>query len=204
VEAGGYVTSVNWHGYAWTSAVGTGSTVAPTDFSSLGSGGQLCAQGSVAGSADEANVAELSININQAEALAGTAPPIDTYTPTGTGIAYNIANNGASLLRLQIQAADGATNAADRWCATIEGGTGTVPWAAFNTECWGVTGGTAYAGQPIATVIVQVPGSSVATPFDICINSITEAGAICGVTSGSSSDGGADDSGADGTLGDAS
>jgi hypothetical protein len=53
-------------------------------------------------------------------------------------------------------------------------------------------------------VIVQVPGSSVATPFDICINSITEAGAICGVTSGSSSDGGADDSGADGTLGDAS
>jgi hypothetical protein len=56
----------------------------------------------VAGSADEGNAADLSININQAEALAGTVPPIDTYTPTGTGIAYSIANKGGSVRRLQI------------------------------------------------------------------------------------------------------
>ena len=185
VLAGGYVTDCSWHGYGWTADSGTGSTVTPASFTTLAAGGQLCAQGTVAGLTDYSGTGMVGLNINQAQTGTPT-PPVNSYTPTGTGITYNLTNTGQSALRIQIQAADGATNANDRWCATVDSATGTIPWASFNTQCW--TGGTgvAYAMQPITAVIVIVPGALTPTTYNFCINSISEAGAACASGTGSS------------------
>jgi len=50
VTTGGYVVNSDWQGSAWTSSGGAGTTISPTDFSSLAAGGPLCASGSMAAS----------------------------------------------------------------------------------------------------------------------------------------------------------
>jgi hypothetical protein len=81
VEEGGYVTSGPWHGFAWTFALGEGSTIAPSSFESLPAGGQLCASGVVAPEPNYECVAIIGININ--EDAEGANPGI---VPGGDGL----------------------------------------------------------------------------------------------------------------------
>jgi hypothetical protein len=188
VQAGGYVISCNWHGYAWTSAgpSGSASTITPANFSSLAAGGQLCASGSVAPQSNYGGYGILGLYVNQAT---GASTPADPVTVTGTGLVVNVTNTGGSALRVQIQDELGATDATHRWCATITGSGGTIPWSSFNTACWDGSG-TAYAMQPINAVLIMVPGSNtVAVPFDFCLNSVSQAGGACG-SSGTGGTGG--------------
>jgi hypothetical protein len=60
VSEGGYVTTLTWHGYAWTATDGkSASTISPADFSTLPAGRQLCASGTVVGTSDYSAVAML-------------------------------------------------------------------------------------------------------------------------------------------------
>jgi len=169
----GYFTSGTWKGFAWTATFGTGNTVTPASFAGVADW-PVCAKGTVKGVADGSNGAMVGWNLNQDKVKDA---PLQTITPSKAGVTVNIKANATAQLRLQIQAADGETNAAHRWCAEI-GTTGEkifVPWASFNTECWPGGDGTAYDGTtPLAQTIVQVPSTATDVNFDFCINSIAE------------------------------
>ena len=170
----GYFTAGTWKGFAWTSTFGaTDNTITPASFAGVATW-PVCAKGTVKGVADGSNGAMVGWNLNQ-EKVADA--PLATVTPSMAGVTVNIKANATAQLRLQIQAADGATVAAHRWCAEI--GTGGdkifVPWASFNTECWPGGKGVAYDGvTPLAQTIVQVPSTTTDVNFDFCINSIAE------------------------------
>jgi len=170
----GYFTGGTWKGFAWTATFGTGNTVMPANFEGVANW-PVCASGTVAGVADGSNGAMVGWNLNQEKV---TDAPLGTVTPSKLGVAVSITANVSAQLRLQIQAADGETNADHRWCAEI--GTGGadifVPYDTFNTECWPGGAGVAYDGTtPLSQVIVQVPSATADVPFDFCINSIAEA-----------------------------
>jgi len=169
----GYFTSGTWKGFAWTATFGTGNTVMPTSFEGVADW-PICAKGTVKGVADGSNGAMVGWSLNQEKVKDA---PLGTIVPSKAGVTVNIKANATAQLRLQIQAADGETNALHRWCAEI--GTGGekifVPWASFNTECWPGGAGTAYDGvTPLAQTIVQVPSTATDVSFDFCINSIAE------------------------------
>jgi hypothetical protein len=172
----GYFTSGSWRGFAWTATFGTGGSVMPASFEGVANW-PICASGTVAGVADGSNGAMVGWNLNQE---ATTDAPLGEITPGNEGISVSITANTPAQLRLQIQAADGETNAEHRWCAEI--GTGGpdifVPYTSFNTECWPGGMGTAYDGTvPLTQVIVQVPSAATDVNFDFCINSIAESDA---------------------------
>jgi hypothetical protein len=162
----------SWAGYVWTAVTGTGSTVTPTDFTAHTSGTPFCASGTVGAMVDYSGVGMIGYNINQ-EAGATT---LGTWAPSSTaGIQVTFTNPGGSALRLQIQGPNGASDENDRWCYPLAGSSGTVtiPWANFNTYCWGDTGTTYYTGQPLEAVMLLVPGSNLsAVSFSICLSSI--------------------------------
>ncbi|HEY4106352.1 MAG TPA: hypothetical protein VGM44_20775 [Polyangiaceae bacterium] len=171
MSGGGYLVSGAWHGYVYTSATGTGSSILPMDFSMNSAGQPFCASGSVAPMADYSGVAIVGYNVNQAT---GANSPLGTVTPTATGLVVNVTNTGMSPLRVQLQGPNGATDATQRWCATITGSGGTIPYSMFNTACWDGTG-TNYSGQPIAAVQILVPGDNlVPVMYNFCLNSVSD------------------------------
>jgi hypothetical protein len=159
-----------WHGYA--SAGGdTGSMVMPTSFGSCGMGCMLKASGMVGPATMEnsyAGVVYLGFNVNQAAGASAKT----TVTPTGTSLAVQYTNTGASaIVRVQISAGSAATT---RWCAPLTSASATIPYAMFNTECWEGGAGTAYAMQPIDTVQLIIPGGATAAAFDITLVSVKD------------------------------
>lgn len=172
MDMGNYFVSGPWHGYAWTTAQGAGSTIEPMDFSMQTTGMPRCVKGSVAMTTDYSGIAMLGLNLNQDNS---TGAAQMTVTPTQDGLMYDVTNTGGSLLRVQIQTPDGATDANARWCAAISDKVGFIPWTGFNTMCWDGSG-TAYAKQPISQLSILVPGTNAAAvPFDFCLNSVSEA-----------------------------
>ncbi len=175
VDCGGYIDNGVWHGYAFTSSYGTG-TITPAAFAVVDF--PRCASGKVPGIADGTNGAMIGWSVNQA-ANPANAPKLGVAPAAGMkGITVKVSNPGGSELRIQIQDADGgkpgAEGAQHRWCAVIPGDGGFVPYEAFNTECWTGGDGTAYAGQAITQVMVQVPSKATDTNFDFCINELYE------------------------------
>jgi len=169
VAAGGYVTVGPWKGYAWTATDGVSATIlSPKDFSGLAADGQLCVTGTVAGTPDYSAVAILGIAINQAQGTPAPAP--STWAPTGSAIGYAVTNPGGSPLRIQLQAAGGATDPTKRWCRPANDTINTfLQWSEFNTKCWDGTG-TYYDGStPLESVMVLVPGDLVPVPFKFCV-----------------------------------
>jgi hypothetical protein len=193
---------LSWAGCAWTgvdSEAGSNTTVVPQDFTTLPAGDSYCVTGTV-GPLYEAvsllgfNLAEDSATANctydPAKAM-GMGPP--GIALSGSGIAVNLTKSSANTLRVQIQGPNGATDANDRWCATITGVQGKVfvPFSEFNTECWEGGMGSAYNNQPISAVVFTVPGTLTATPYDYCIH---------GFATGSTAEDAPDGGGGEGTL----
>jgi hypothetical protein len=170
-ESGPFFVSGSWHGYAFTSAEGTGSSIMPMDFSMLAAGMPRCVSGTVGAAMDYSGIAMLGMNLNQEQT---TDAPLMTVVPMKSGVMVDITNNAGSPLRVQVQTANGGMNENERWCAPFQG-SGFIPWAAFNTKCWDGSG-TAYAMEPLATALVLVPGDDTdAVAFDFCLNSLSEA-----------------------------
>jgi len=184
VGKGGLVTSGSWHGYAWTSTWGTGATIAPADFSAVAAGGELCVSGSVPGTSDSSAGAILGINLKEC-----TPRVQETWTPTGSGLSYDLTNVGGSPLRIQILAQGGDTDASKRWCVNVTAASGTIKWTEFNTTCWN-NAGIAYDGvTPLWQLHVEVPGGTTAVSYNFCLNSIGPASANGG-TGGTAGGGG--------------
>jgi hypothetical protein len=136
-------------------------------------------------------VALLGFNLNEAvtgsntqcvynkAAASSNGPPTATVPSSATGIAVNWSMKTAppTSFRIQLQAADGATNANDRWCATITDpqGPSFIPFSSFWTQCWnvgvsGMSAGTMYSGQAIDAVVFLVPGTMAKkAPYDFTI-----------------------------------
>lgn len=170
VEGGGYITSGNWKGYAWTWAE-NGATITPEDFSAT-TDFPLCASGTVAADDAYSSLAIVGWSINQDS---GDGDPKLEVTPGADGITIAVSNPGASELRLQIQGKNGPTDPNDRWCAIIPGNGDFIPYEGFNTECWVGGDGVAYNGEPFVEVMVLIPAlATTDVPFDFCINSLEE------------------------------
>lgn len=166
---GPYFTSGNLRGYVWLAQTGAGTSLRVTGYDTAEFTAPVCIRGSVAATPDYSGNAMLGFNLNQ---------PADgelaTFTPTLAGLQLNVTNLGASPLRIQIQAQDGATNDQGRWCAVVNGSGGFIPWTDFNTACWDGSG-AAYARQPIVSAILLIPGTTdVAIPYDVCLNELAQ------------------------------
>ena len=181
----GWWTHASWHGCPWTgidTVAGTTTTNTPRDFITHQAGMGYCVSGNVHGDYD--SVALLGFNLNETpngsatqcayNPAAATAMGPPGVALTGSGIAINFTKANASVLRVQVQGPNGATDPMNRWCATITPAAGPVfvPWTAFNTECWEGGMGSAFTpGDPISAVAFLVPGTMGAvTPFNYCIN----------------------------------
>lgn len=171
VPGGGYIQSGAWKGYAFTAV--EGGTITPEDFAAS-TDFPLCVSGML--EPGYSNTAMIGWNINQT----AEGDPM-TVVPTEEGIQVSVMNPGGSELRLQIQGPNGATDENDRWCATIPGNGGLIPFDAFNTQCWTGGMGNAYMGEPLTSVLVLVPGQAgpnddppgdEPVPFDFCVTDI--------------------------------
>jgi hypothetical protein len=160
-----------------------GSTIMPMDFKAQTTGMPRCVKGSVAATADYSGIAMLGFNLNQ---LSGVST-LMTVTPSKAGVQIDVKNNASSPLRFQVTAGDGASQ--QRWCATVTGSGGFIPWTSLNTACWDGSG-TAYNKEPISAATLLVPGTTgAAVAFDFCVNSIAEADAPAGGAAGSGAGG---------------
>ena len=182
----GYLVQKSWHGCSWTGKEMTGATtITPMDFVAKPPADAFCVSGSVGPTYE--SVSLLGFNVNEAPPASCAFKPADTtvlpaVTPTGTGIAVNFVKRGTDTsftLRVQIQGPNGATSAAERWCATVVETQGKifVPYTSFTPSCWEMTAdkrGTPYAMQPISAVVFNVPGKLTATPYDYCVNGFAD------------------------------
>lgn len=194
---GGYFESGVWHGFAWTGddALGIGTTRSVEDFAALPANSPFCLEGSVgadpdtdgpAGPLGYRGVALLGFNVQQ-EAFSeveGQEPPIGAIAPTGAGVAVNYTKTAGATLRIQLQGPDGETDANQRWCAELTAvqGPAFVPYTEFRTSCWlaeGAAGSVAYAMQPIAAVVMTVPGdAAAAVPYNICVAGFADGSSV--------------------------
>jgi hypothetical protein len=167
VEAGGYVKSGPWQGYAWTVTDPLGSTISPSDFSMVGAGGRLCVKGVVV--ADPSYDVYAILGINVAQPQNGGSPGV--WTPTGWGLAYSLTTDIASPLRVQIQGAAGYPS--ESWCADVTGSSGKIPWTQFSQNCWWNSGPYYDGKTPLQSVMFEVPGTnSNSVSYSFCVNSI--------------------------------
>jgi hypothetical protein len=109
--------------------------------------------------------AGFGVNLNQGM---GTMTP-GVCAATGGGIAYAL--TGAlppQGMRIVID------NAGKDYCAPLAATSGTVPWSAFNTQCWAPAGGVGLTGAPtMATHLqFQVNAGAAAGTFDFCVTSL--------------------------------
>lgn len=165
-DVGSYFVSGTWHGYVWTTAQGTATSITPTDFAAQTTGMPRCVKGSVGVSPDYSAVAILGLNLN--EDNNGKM----TVTPTKKGVMVNVTNNAGSSLQFQVEGkVDDKTL---HWCALVSGTGGFIPWGELNTACWDKSG-TAYDNAPLLSAAIVVSGNTTAAvPFDFCLNALGE------------------------------
>jgi glycosyl hydrolase family 12 len=193
---GGYFESGAWRGYAWTGddALNIGTTRSVVDFSEQAAGSPFCLEGVVGPDPDTdadgplgyRGVALLGFNVQQ-EAFApveGQEPPIGSIAPTGLGVAVNYTKTAGATLRIQLQGPDGETDANQRWCAELTAvqGPAFIPYTDFRTSCWlapGAVGSVAYAMQPIAAVVMTIPGDATAAiPYNVCVAGFADGASV--------------------------
>lgn len=191
---GGYFESGAWHGYAWTGddALGLGTTRSVEDFALLPAGDPFCLQGSVGPDPDVPpgtgyqGVALLGFNIAQEKfgAVEGQEPPIGSIAPTGLGVAVNYTKSAGQILRIQLQGPNGDTVADERWCAELTAvqGPAFIPYTSFRTQCWlaaGAAGSVPYSGQPLAAVVMTIPGDDAdPVPYNVCVAGFADGNSV--------------------------
>lgn len=173
-DRGPYFDSDAWRGYLWTAYHGEGTTLTSTNFSAAKFEAPVCIKGLVAATPDSSGNAMLGLNVDQAHR--GDAPT-HTVVPSHEGVSVDVTNPGASPLRIQVHAPDGATNGEGRWCAMVTGAGGFIPWTQFNTACWDRSG-KPYAREPISAALLLVPGNTaMPMPYEVCLLGLSEADA---------------------------
>lgn len=164
-DMGNHFASGDWHGYFWTSTQGDGSSITPMNFSNQTTGMPRCVHGTVAKTSDYSGVAIVGVNLN--EDGNGKQP----VTPTKDGVLIEIQNKAGSALLFQVE------NESTHWCAQLKDSGGFIAWDKLNTACWD-NSGKVYAGEPILTAALVVPGNTEsAVAFDFCLKTLEEVSA---------------------------
>jgi hypothetical protein len=91
------------------------------------------------------------------------------------GVDVQIDNLEGTPLRLQLNGPNAATDPLEQWCAPILPTGGITTWDSFSYQCWTGEGAAYPVDQAITSVEVVVPGSTVPTPFDFCVDELAEA-----------------------------
>ena len=165
-DVGNYFVSGDWHGYLWTTAQGSGTSITPTTFAEQTTGMPRCVTGTVGVSPDYSAVAILGLNLNEDNNGKMTA------TPTKQGVLVNVKNNAGSSLQFQVEGKVG--DATVHWCALLNGNGGFIPWSDLNTACWDKSG-KPYNNEPLWWAAIVVSGNTtVDVPFDFCLNALGE------------------------------
>ncbi|MEO8177470.1 MAG: hypothetical protein ABI895_01430 [Deltaproteobacteria bacterium] len=190
----------SWHGSAWTYS-DPATTRSSMDYSMLARNTPFCLNGAVAPSADYSGVASIGFNINQAPfgAVAGQEPPKQEVVPTEMGVAVNYTKTAGQVLRIQLQSIAGETSEDGRWCAELTevNGPAFVPYTAFRTRCWfsaanastpaQIATSVAYARQPIAAVVLTVPGDDAdPVPYNVCVSGFADGNSVMDAPTGGS------------------
>ena len=164
-----------------------GYTFAYSDGMSTSSVGMdtFCATGSdvMADSAFKYFGAGVGVNVDQVMATSGSVPPLGVATETGTsGLSYaltGIDGITASAIRINVCTVASAAGcpAADTFCVGLTSASGTIPWGAFNTECYDNNAGTALTDPPpgLAQIQFLVP-STLSGPipsWSFCVQSLS-------------------------------
>lgn len=186
VGGGGY-TSGALVGRAWTS-INDGSSIAPTDFSSVPAGQSLCVSGSVVPSSSGTAWAILGVLLDEdlrtdvlGDADAGTKASVNlTYVPSSDGLLLSITDRATSPspLRVCVFGTESSRDPAHgQWCVDYVGQT-FFPWGDF-VDDFGA--GAPYDRQPLESIGVVVPTPEAPTQsFDFCIDRVAEAASYCG------------------------
>jgi hypothetical protein len=115
------------------------------------------------------------------------------------GVAVNYTKTAGQILRNQLQSIAGETSEDGRWCAELTevNGPAFVPYTAFRTRCWfsAANGSTpaqiatsvAYARQPIAAVVLTVPGDDLdPVPYNVCVSGFADGNSVADAPTGGS------------------
>lgn len=184
------VTDVTWSGCVWTdvdSVTGSTSSIAPADFTGHAPLAPYRVSGSVFNSYE--SVALLGFNLN--EPVTGSSdqcayrvlgdttvlPPGVMLPGAGGGVTVSwTAQVLPGTFRIELLGADGFSNPASRWCASITevSGPSFIPFSRFNSRCWDNSGSTFDGSVPVSAIAFYVPGAASAkVTFDYTINSFT-------------------------------
>ena len=138
----------------------------------------LCAMGTTDTNAVSAHYgAGIGFNINQAQATSCASTPIDalTISSSAVGISYSLSNLPPGGVRLAIGNFTSGTAGPgnEDYCVSLSAASGTIPWAAFNTQCWSNTG-TFLTGPPTAPTHIEfgLPSSTSSESFNFCVESV--------------------------------
>jgi hypothetical protein len=132
------------------------------------SAGSLCGAG-ITGAKDPPNYtvwgAGFGFNLSPLSTVTSTVPV--QLSGTSVTVALSSLPTGADM-HVQV-----TVNSAV-YCAVMTAATQTIPWTAFNTQCWAPTTGTALTGAP-NTPNIQFLASSLLTAgtFDFCVTSLS-------------------------------
>jgi hypothetical protein len=148
-----------WHGYAYTGADNL-SSAAPASFDACGGGCVL----SVAGMVEEGSTAYAYLGLRLNESVDRVTK--GSVTPQGSKLVLNLTLTGPEMYVF-------LESETTRWCAPLNAGEVTIPYAEFNTSCWDNSGST-YAKQPIKSVLLEVPGNVGAQSYSITLQSMQE------------------------------
>jgi hypothetical protein len=151
----------------------------PTASTACLAAGSLCGAGNdVPSGTDYSTCYGGGVGLNVNQPMSGTDP--QTVQATASGLTYVLSGNVPSTTRILICTAvipsPSSCPAANSYCATITGKSGTIPWNNFNTECWAPTMGTYLPASPppISQLDFLVPSDmSNSTAWDFCVDSVS-------------------------------
>lgn len=152
-----------WSGYAFTYSYGTGATISPPPKEGCFKGAQLCVNGSL--TASDSTGAGIGWNIAQspgsttAGSLALTGAVKITFAGVKAGTRVSLGPTSGDDFCYSLTAAE------------ISAGAATIPVASFKQSCWDVENAVPYAGAPVKSILLVVPGSATsgAAKFDYCV-----------------------------------
>ncbi len=187
---GGYHTSGDWAGFAFTfTDEGNLASISPSNFEDMvDTDGPYCVSGTVAATEEYESIAALGFNVSQPKVDDAEVKLLDA---SGDGLMVDITVNELTpptseqdpSLRIQLEDLTDpeADDAADhRWCANVQPVDGAIqqviPWTSFNTACWDGTGEDFDPDtMQLAKVVIYAPDAGPdgnEQTFDFCVNDI--------------------------------
>jgi hypothetical protein len=163
---GSYLASIGMGGYAF--AFSDAMDIPPGGSTACLDATMLCGKGSsvVENIENPSDPYGGGIGVDLNQTMGSTV--LGTYTPTGSGITYALSN-------LPIGARIIIDSSGTDYCSVLTSTSDTVPWASFNTDCYGsAPPADTLEGPPVATHIdFVVPSTTAVVAWDFCVTALS-------------------------------